>query len=103
MTSKVRDAEILKLEEKNILLADMVERQKAALISHQKLEEIKKEISEVHTLNVSLTAELEDYRTQTRRLLEELHATQQENARLVELSSASSSQPQGGSEVCVCV
>lgn len=54
------------------------------------------ENQKIHQLNISLTGELEDYRTQTKRLLAELRQKEDE---IIELREALAERGSGGSDV----
>ena len=88
-SGKVHDSEYVRLQQHNIHLAEFLKKQQ--LEYEEAISSLKKKIShtakfvdenlKIHQLNVNLTAELEDYRTQTKRLLADL---QQKDATLAE-------------------
>lgn len=86
--SKAQDAEALKNQQDLIHLTSFVKKQQ--LEYAEGIAGLKKQISsldgidQLKQMNVSLTGELEDYRVQTRRLLEDLHKKEEEIGRLKE-------------------
>ena len=87
-SGKVQDSEYVHLQQHHIHLGEYLKKQQ--LEYEEALSSLKKKISSVsklgdenlmiHQLNVNLTAELEDYRTQTKRLLADLRQKDSELA-----------------------
>ena len=88
-SGKVHDSEYVRVQQLNIHLGEFLKKQQ--LEYEEALSSLNKKIShltklgdenlKIHQLNVTLTAELEDYQTQTKRLLADL---QQKDAMLAE-------------------
>ena len=87
-SGKVQDSEYVHLQQHHIHLGEYLKKQQ--LEYEEALSSLKKKISNVsklgdenlkiHQLNVNLTAELEDYQTQTKRLLADLRQKDSELA-----------------------
>ena len=88
-SGKAHDSEYVRVQQLNIHLGQFLKKQQ--LEYEEALGSLKKKLShlsklgdenlKIHTLNVKLTAELEDYHTQTKQLLADL---QQKDAKLAE-------------------
>ena len=91
-TTKAQDAEMLRAQQQHIHLTEYMKKQQLeyteALSSIKKkiasVEKVTEENVRLHQLNVSLTGELEDYRAQTKLLLEDLKQKEEEIVRLRE-------------------
>ena len=91
-TSKAQDAEMLRAQQQQIHLTEYMKKQQLeyaeALSSFKKkmtsAEKFTEKNLRLHQRNVSLTGELEDYRTQTKLLLEDLRQKEEEIMRLKE-------------------